>query len=136
MLSQLTTDGPAKPLEVSTGTSVESPRMVVVIGATVTVERCGRTSSRVRMSTGRALSICATWIGRIRSGKRGALAGGVLGQPGKLRIRAGAGQDLCVASGYRASVATALLDRHDRQVVLIDDDYSNAENLGITTSSR
>lgn len=36
------------------------------------------------------------------------------------------------ASGYRASVAAALLDRHNRQVVLIDDDYGNAERLEIT----
>lgn len=38
------------------------------------------------------------------------------------------------ASGYRASIAAALLDRHHRQVVLIDDEYGNAEKLGITTS--
>ena len=37
------------------------------------------------------------------------------------------------ASGYRASVAAALLDRHDRDVVLIDDEYQNAEKLGITS---
>ncbi|SPM35998.1 MBL fold metallo-hydrolase, partial [Mycobacterium rhizamassiliense] len=37
------------------------------------------------------------------------------------------------ASGYRASIAAALLDRHDRRVVLVDDDYDNAEKLGITT---
>jgi hydroxyacylglutathione hydrolase len=37
------------------------------------------------------------------------------------------------ASGYRASIAAALLDRERRAVVLIDDDYSNAEKLGITT---
>jgi hydroxyacylglutathione hydrolase len=37
------------------------------------------------------------------------------------------------ASGYRASVAAALLDRHARHVVLIDDDYSNAEKLGLTS---
>jgi hydroxyacylglutathione hydrolase len=36
------------------------------------------------------------------------------------------------ASGYRASVAAALLDRHDRDVVLVDDEYANAEKLGIT----
>src|SRR5664279_3970869 len=65
MLSQLTTDGLESPFAASTCTSVESPRIVVVIGATVTVTRCGRTSSRVRTSTGRALSSCATWIGRI-----------------------------------------------------------------------
>src|ERR1700691_2892774 len=65
MLSQLTTEGPARPFAVSTGTSLESPRIVVVIGATVTVERRGRTSSRVRTRTGRALSRCAMWIVRI-----------------------------------------------------------------------
>ena len=36
------------------------------------------------------------------------------------------------ATGYRASVAAALLDRQDRRVVLIDDEYANAEKLGIT----
>lgn len=36
------------------------------------------------------------------------------------------------ASGYRASIAAALLDRNQRDVVLIDDDYGNAEKLGIT----
>jgi hypothetical protein len=41
MLSQLTTEGSARPLAVSTATSVESPRMVVVIGATVTVVNMG-----------------------------------------------------------------------------------------------
>ena len=45
-------------------------RIVVVIGATVSVVRWGRTSSRVRTSTGRALSRCATWIGRIRRAQR------------------------------------------------------------------
>ncbi|WP_232011062.1 MBL fold metallo-hydrolase [Mycobacterium shigaense] len=40
------------------------------------------------------------------------------------------------ASGYRASVAAALLDRHDRRVVLIDDGYDSAEKLGITTSKN
>ena len=38
------------------------------------------------------------------------------------------------ATGYRASVAAALLDRHDRRVVLIDDEYGNAEKLGITST--
>jgi hypothetical protein len=36
------------------------------------------------------------------SGKRGGQADSVLGQPGKLRIRAGMGQDLSVARRYRA----------------------------------
>ncbi|RAU92804.1 MBL fold metallo-hydrolase [Mycobacterium colombiense] len=39
------------------------------------------------------------------------------------------------ASGYRASIAAALLDRHQRRVVLIDDDYDNAEKLDITSGS-
>lgn len=39
------------------------------------------------------------------------------------------------ASGYRASIAAALLDRHHRRVVLIDDDYGNAEKLDITSGS-
>jgi rhodanese-related sulfurtransferase len=38
------------------------------------------------------------------------------------------------ASGYRASVAAALLDRHDRDVVLVDDEYGSAEQLGYTSS--
>src|SRR5215213_492941 len=66
MLSQLMTENPARPLAVSTATSVESPRMVVVIGAIVTAAICGRTTSRVRTSTGRALSSRAIWIGRIK----------------------------------------------------------------------
>lgn len=37
------------------------------------------------------------------------------------------------ASGYRASVAASILDRHDRSVVLIDDDFGNAQKLGLTT---
>ena len=40
------------------------------------------------------------------------------------------------ASGYRASIAAALLDRQQRRVVLIDDDYDNAEKLDITSGSR
>jgi glyoxylase-like metal-dependent hydrolase (beta-lactamase superfamily II)/rhodanese-related sulfurtransferase len=40
------------------------------------------------------------------------------------------------ASGYRASVAAALLDRQRRRVILIDDNYANAEKLGLTTDSR
>ncbi len=40
------------------------------------------------------------------------------------------------ASGYRASIAAALLDRHHRRVVLIDDNYDNAEKFGITSNSR
>ncbi len=39
------------------------------------------------------------------------------------------------ASGYRASIAAALLDRHRRHVVLIDDNYGNAEKLEITSDS-
>jgi rhodanese-related sulfurtransferase len=40
------------------------------------------------------------------------------------------------ASGHRASIAAALLDRHHRHVVLIDDNYDNAEKFGITSNSR
>lgn len=39
------------------------------------------------------------------------------------------------ASGYRASIAAAMLDRHQRRVVLIDDDYNNAQKLNITRVS-
>lgn len=35
-------------------------------------------------------------------------------------------------SGYRASIATALLDRAGRAVVLVDDDYDRAVALGLT----
>src|SRR5215218_5344708 len=74
MFSQLTTEGPASPLALLTATSVESPRTVVVIGAIVTAVICGRTSSRVRISTGRALSSRAMWIGRIRQAQTAAQA--------------------------------------------------------------
>ncbi|CAM3038176.1 MBL fold metallo-hydrolase [Mycobacterium intermedium] len=40
------------------------------------------------------------------------------------------------ASGYRASVATSILDRHGRNVVLIDDKYDVAEQLGLTDAGR
>jgi hypothetical protein len=56
MLSQLTTLSWVSPLTRPTGTSVDSPRMVVVMGAIVTRARCGRTTSRVRTKTGRVLS--------------------------------------------------------------------------------
>jgi glyoxylase-like metal-dependent hydrolase (beta-lactamase superfamily II)/rhodanese-related sulfurtransferase len=39
------------------------------------------------------------------------------------------------ASGYRASVATSLLDRAGHDVVLIDDDYPNAAEAGLPTES-
>ncbi|MBX5333379.1 MBL fold metallo-hydrolase [Rhodococcus fascians] len=38
------------------------------------------------------------------------------------------------ASGYRASIAASLLDREHRSVVLIDDDYNRAADLGLDTS--
>ena len=38
------------------------------------------------------------------------------------------------ASGYRASIAASILDRHDRAVVLIDDAFGAAEELGLTES--
>jgi hydroxyacylglutathione hydrolase len=34
-------------------------------------------------------------------------------------------------SGYRASIAASMLDRHDRTVVLIDETFAHAENLGL-----
>ncbi len=37
------------------------------------------------------------------------------------------------ASGYRASIAASLLDREHRTVVLIDDDYDRAVELGLDT---
>ena len=33
------------------------------------------------------------------------------------------------ASGYRASIAASLLDRTGRQVVLVDDDFDNAQRF-------
>ena len=45
-LSQLTTLSCLTPFAGPTGTSVDRPRMVLVIGATVTRLRWGRTSSR------------------------------------------------------------------------------------------
>ncbi len=35
------------------------------------------------------------------------------------------------ASGYRSSIAASLLDRIDRHVVLVDDDYENAASAGL-----
>lgn len=37
------------------------------------------------------------------------------------------------ASGYRASIGASLVDRSGRIVVLIDDDFNNADKLGLTT---
>jgi len=39
------------------------------------------------------------------------------------------------AAGFRASVAASILDRAGREVVHIDDDYSNAEKAGLTVSA-
>lgn len=36
-------------------------------------------------------------------------------------------------SGYRAAIASSMLDQTGRTVVLIDDDFENAEKLGLTT---
>lgn len=35
------------------------------------------------------------------------------------------------ASGYRSSIAASLLDRSDRNVVFVDDDYENAASAGL-----
>ena len=37
------------------------------------------------------------------------------------------------ASGYRASIAASLIDRPGRIVILVDDDYDNAEKLDLAT---
>ncbi|BBY26337.1 MULTISPECIES: MBL fold metallo-hydrolase [Mycobacteriaceae] len=37
------------------------------------------------------------------------------------------------ASGYRSSIAASLIDQPDRAVVLIDDKYTEAQNLNLTT---
>jgi hydroxyacylglutathione hydrolase len=39
------------------------------------------------------------------------------------------------ASGYRASIAASLLDRAERDVVLIDDDFGTAQERGLTSSA-
>ncbi len=39
------------------------------------------------------------------------------------------------ASGFRSSIAASLLDRADRDVVLVDDDFSSAVELGLTTGA-
>jgi hydroxyacylglutathione hydrolase len=39
-------------------------------------------------------------------------------------------------SGYRASIAASLLDRHYRTVVLIDDTFAHAEKLGLTAHAH
>lgn len=40
------------------------------------------------------------------------------------------------ASGYRASIAASLLDRAGRDVVYVDDDFSNAVDAGMTTHAH
>lgn len=37
------------------------------------------------------------------------------------------------ATGFRASIAASMLDRSGRDVVLVDDDYSHAVELGLAT---
>ncbi len=37
------------------------------------------------------------------------------------------------ASGYRASVAASILDKYGRMTVLVDDNYSAAEELGLNS---
>jgi hydroxyacylglutathione hydrolase len=38
------------------------------------------------------------------------------------------------ATGFRASIAASLLQRADYDVVLIDDDYTKAGELGLTSA--
>jgi hydroxyacylglutathione hydrolase len=40
------------------------------------------------------------------------------------------------ASGYRASIAASILDRHGRAVVLIDDEFDKADELDLTVDSE
>ena len=40
------------------------------------------------------------------------------------------------ASGYRASIAASILDRHGRDVVLIDDGFDRAAELNLTADAR
>ena len=40
------------------------------------------------------------------------------------------------ASGYRASIAASILDRHGRDVVLIDDEFDRAAELNLTADAR
>ncbi|MGD9619258.1 MAG: rhodanese-like domain-containing protein [Mycolicibacterium sp.] len=39
------------------------------------------------------------------------------------------------ATGYRSSIAASLIDQPDREVVLVDDDFEQAEKLGLVTSA-
>jgi hydroxyacylglutathione hydrolase len=39
------------------------------------------------------------------------------------------------STGYRASIAASILDRDDRDVVLIDDEFETAEDLDLTEQS-
>src|ERR1700754_2285645 len=64
MLSQEMALGWSRPFSGPTRTSVDRPRIVLVIGATVTLVRRGRISSRVSTTTGRGLSSRAMCSGR------------------------------------------------------------------------
>ena len=39
-------------------------------------------------------------------------------------------------SGYRASIAASMLDRHDRTVVLVDDMFDHAAKLGLAARAN
>ena len=51
-----------------------------------------------------------------------------------VKFGCGEGHCRCCASGFRASIAASLLDRAGRDVILIDDHYSHAVELGLATS--
>lgn len=61
MLCRLTAHGPFMPSSRSNTTSETTPRIVDVMGATVTVPKCPRMLARVNSTTGRFLSGAANW---------------------------------------------------------------------------
>src|SRR3984885_3897535 len=109
MLSQLTTDSWPMPLSGPAGTSVDRPRTVAVIGATVTCCRWGSTSSRVSTRTGRALSRWATWIGL--TGRVYRVPGHVPDECGKVRVLAGFGENRGIPGRHLAAAFAFQLAR-------------------------
>src|SRR5689334_5142730 len=105
MLSQEIALGWSSPFCGPTSTSVERPRIVLVIGATVTLVSRGRMSSRVSTTTGRGLSSRAMCSGRTVSYsvevEDGARGGG--GQAVEVVVPAVLAQDGEVACGQFAA---------------------------------
>src|SRR6266496_2385532 len=119
MLSQLIALGWSRPFCGPTRTSVDRPRMVLVMGATVTLVRRGRISSRVRTTTGRGLSRRAMCSGRMTSyGGSVEVAehgpGGRRGEPLQIRVVTVLGQDREVAHGQLPPPLTLHRPGHHR----------------------